>query len=322
MAHFTQLGLSSHQDQKPQGKTLPNLPSGRQHPQSNVDKAGSRQKLAALIASLTTTALLGLFVLESGCSKESGKTETIAPPSQTAATQAPAQMLTTPAAVANQPPAKKKSRQRRLSASTYANPAFGVSFQYPKEDSLKEGDEASVELHNVGLLEMNFIRPGGTTISVVELPRKVYTGTDFNSAFFNVSVNPKLSAADCEQFAFAERDDPGRDSVAASKTKVGATEFHAVEGFAEEADNQADVKYYHVFQNSSCYEFALGLETVEEATTDKMKPGVKPVDRNEVFRKLRWILSTVKIQPLEKSDLQVATQTPAQPTNTEITAVH
>jgi hypothetical protein len=169
---------------------------------------------------------------------------------------------------------------------------------------------------------MNFIRPGGTTISVVELPRKVYTGTDFNSAFFNVSVNPKLSAADCEQFAFAEKDDPERDSVATSKTKVGATEFHAVEGFAEEADNQADMKYYHVFQNGSCYEFALGLETVEEATTDKVKPGVKPVDRNEVFRKLRWILSTVKIQPLEKSDLQVATETPAQPTNTEITAAH
>ena len=96
--------------------------------------------------------------------------------------------------VASQAPAKKKARQRKLSASTYANPSYGVSFRYPKNGSLKEGDEANLELDGLGPVEMNFVQPGGTTISAVELPRKLYAGTDLNTAFFNVSVNPKLTS--------------------------------------------------------------------------------------------------------------------------------
>jgi hypothetical protein len=160
---------------------------------------------------------------------------------------------------------------------------------------------------------------------VVELPRKSYAGTDFNSAFFNVSVNPKLTADECEQFAFAETDARESNPAKTSKTRFGATEFYAAEGFTEEENNQADVKYYHVFQNSSCYEFALGLETIQEAIPDSINSAVKLVDRNEVFRKLHWILSTVKIQPVaapEKPVPEVATDTPPVTTKPAITAAH
>jgi len=231
--------------------------------------------------------------------------------------------VTTPAtpadAIASQPPAKKKSRQRKLSASTYTNPVYGVSFRYPKYDSLKEGDEATVELGDFGPLEMNFVQPGGTTISTVKLPHKFYAGTDFNSAFFNVSVNSKLTADECEQFAFPETGDSQTDPVAISKTKFGDTEFRAVEAVAGAENNEADVKFYHVFQNGSCYEFALGLETADESIPDVTKPAahkpaIKPVDRNEVFRQLNWILSTVKIQPTAAPQTivpEVAADTPA-----------
>lgn len=172
---------------------------------------------------------------------------------------------------------------------------------------------------------MNFVHPGGTTISMVELPRKLYSGTDFNSAFFNVSVNPKLTAAECEQFAFPESGGPQTGPVTTSKTKIGATEFDSVEGFAGEENNQADVKFYHVFQNGNCYEFALGLETVAAGVPDEIKPGVKPVNQNEVFRQLNWILSTVKIQPgaaPEKPVPEVATGTSPDQTNMANTEAH
>jgi hypothetical protein len=329
MAHFTQLGLSPNQDQKPQGKTPPKPSSEGQRPQANAEKTGGKQELAALISSLIATALLGVFVLESGCSKESGKTA-IATPNQTATSQALPQILTMPAststvAVANPSPARKKSRQRKLSASTYTNSAFGVFFQYPKDGSLTEGVEATLKLDDLGLPEMNFVRPGGTTISVVELPRKSYAGTDFDSAFFNVSVNRKLNADECEEFASAETDDQQGNPPASSKTRVGATEFHAVEGFTEGENEQADVKYYHVFQNGNCYEFALGMETVEESLPDAVKPAVQRVNHNEVFRKLHWMLSTVKIQPVvapEKPVPEVAADTPPVPTGAAITATH
>jgi len=320
MAHFTQLVLSGSPDNKPevkpQGKTQPDVSPEPQRPRSKERKPATKEKLAALAGSLIATAVLGVFVLQSGCSKEPNKTATIATPTQTNQTSAP--IVTTPVtptdAAASQAPAKKKSRQRKLSASTYTNPDYGVSFRYPKGDSLKEGDEASMELGSLGPLEMNFVQPGGTTVSTVELPRKFYAGTDFNSAFFNVSVNSKLTADECQQFAFPKAADLQTDPVTPSKTKVGATEFRTMEGFAEEENDAADVKFYHVFQNGSCYEFALGVETVAEGIADETKPVVKPVNRSEVFRQLNWILSTVKIQPIaspEKLVPEVAADTPA-----------
>ena len=333
MAHFTQLGLSGGPDKKPetkpQGKPLPKILPEAQHLHANVNKLTSKQKTATIVGSMIATSLLGVFLLESGCSKEPDKTASLAMPSQIAASQSPGSILTAPMAtstrVAIQPPAKKKSRQRKLSASAYTNPTYGVSFRYPSYDNLKEGEEANLELDGLGPLETNFIRPGGTTISEVELPRRLYAGTNFSAAFFNVSVNPKVTSAECEQFVSPESSDPETDPVTVWKTKVGPTEFHAVEGFAGRENKQADIKYYHVFQNGSCYEFALGLETAAEAVPDEVKSSLKPVDRDEVFRKLNWILSTVKIQAIalsEKTIPEVANVAPAPSTETAITQTH
>jgi hypothetical protein len=264
-------------------------------------------------------------VFESGCSKESSKTSAITPPnpsvSQPSAPIASVSTVITP--MATQPPAKKTSRQRKLSASTYTNPEYGVSFRYPKYDNLMEGDDANLELDGLGPVETNFVEPGGTTISTVELPRKFYTGTDFETAFFNVSVNSKLTAEECGRFAFPETDNPKTDHVTISKAKIGPTEFQAVETFAETETNEADVKFYHVFQNGSCYEFTLGLETTAQANSDEPRPRAKLVDSNEVFRQLNWMLSTVKIQPVaapEKPAPELATDTPL--TNAAITEAH
>ncbi len=323
MPHFTQLGLSGNSE-PPKGKTSRNESSAEHRPNSNATQLSNKKKTAVLVGSLIATSLLGVFLLESGCSKESDKAAIIAPLSQTIPSQQQAPIVTLPATTASEPVAKKKSRQRKLSASTYTNPTYGVSFRYPKYGTLQEGDKASLELNGLGPVEMNFVQPGGTTISAVELPRKLYAGTDFNAAFFNVSVNPKITAEECEQFAFPETSNQGTDPVATSKTKVGATEFHAVEGFAGEENKEADLKYYHVFQNGSCYEFALGLETAVDSTSDEVKPPSKLVDRNEVFRKLNWILSTVKIQPVAapKAVPEVASTTPTVPDTTTITEAH
>jgi hypothetical protein len=327
MTHFTQLGLSGSPDKKPETKTQTPSPKGPS-PHSNEKQPTKKQRTAALAGSLIATALLGVFVFESGCSKESAKTSSIAPPNPPVAGQLslPIAAVSTTITPANsQPLAKKKSRQRKLSASTYTNPTYGVSFRYPKYDNLKEGDDANLELDGLGPVEMNFVQPGGTTISAVELPRRLYAGTDFNTAFFNVSVNPKMTAEECEQFAFPETADTKADPVTISKTKIGPTEFHAVEAFAETESNEADVKFYHVFQSGSCYEFTLGLETAAESNSDQPKPGVKPVDGNEVFRQLNWMLSTVKIQPIstpEKISPEVAAERPSAPTTAAITEAH
>ena len=97
-----------------------------------------------------------------------------------------------------------------------------------------------------------------------------------------------------------------------SKLLLGDLELRATEAVSGEGSRQSDSKYFHVFQNGSCYEFALNV------TTDKSAEGVtKHVDRDKVFSRLEQILSTVKINSVTpevtaETKAPAATETPAQ----------
>lgn len=92
-----------------------------------------------------------------------------------------------------------------------------------------------------------------------------------------------------------------------SKLLVGDLGLRATEAVSGEGTRQSDSKYFHVFQNGSCYEFALNITTV--ASEDGL---IKHVDRDKVFDRLEKILATVKINPVATPD--VTAETPAAPT--------
>jgi hypothetical protein len=75
-----------------------------------------------------------------------------------------------------------------------------------------------------------------------------------------------------------------------SKLMLGDLELRATEAVSGEGARQSDSKYFHIFQNGSCYEFALNVTT--NASEDGL---VKHVDRDKVFTRLEQILATVKI---------------------------
>ena len=89
-----------------------------------------------------------------------------------------------------------------------------------------------------------------------------------------------------------------------SKLLIGDMELRATEAVSGEGTRQSDSKYFHVYQNGACYEFALNV------TTDASEEGlVKHVDRDKVFSRLEQILATVKIAPIAAPE--VAAETPA-----------
>jgi hypothetical protein len=91
-----------------------------------------------------------------------------------------------------------------------------------------------------------------------------------------------------------------------SKLLIGDMELRATEAVSGEGTRQSDSKYFHIYQNGACYEFALNV------TTDASEDGlVKHVDRDKVFSRLEQILATVKIAPVAAPE--VATETPATP---------
>src|SRR5206468_7684905 len=145
--------------------------------------------------------------------------------------------------------AKARTRKRRPATVSYVNPEYGISFSFPRAYGLKSGDAAQLSWGDLGPFQLDFVHPGGVTLAGVQLPGNSYPGTDFNSGFLNLSVNPRMTAEACTQFAFPEaktsssdsgeatasKDAPEESKVAdkttetATKVKIGAVEFTEAE---------------------------------------------------------------------------------------------
>lgn len=92
-----------------------------------------------------------------------------------------------------------------------------------------------------------------------------------------------------------------------SKLMLGNLELQSAEAVAGEGDRQSDTKYFHLFQNGGCYEFALNVTTLAHET----EGGMKHADRDKVFNRLSAILATVKINPVAAPE--VTASAPAAP---------
>ena len=160
-----------------------------------------------------------LLLVTNGCSKGSSKvvnSEAASPitPSAIVPSAAPVATAVPPAAVTPKP--AKKRVQRKAPMASYSEPAYGVSFRYPKGYLLKTGDEPQRDLAGLGPVQTDFVQPGAVTVAALELPRASYPGTDFTSGFFSVSVNSEISQEQCEQFAFPKMDSAASQSGAIS----------------------------------------------------------------------------------------------------------
>ena len=324
MNQFTQLNLNGKPEVKPAGQT-PKLPQRPMPNKPGDNKNTHKPKTITIVGSAVAISIMGIALFQSvGCSK-AAKTTISAPTTQ--ASNQPA--MPAPASVATTEPVTKKPIKKvakaKIPTATYSNKDFGLSYRYPKYDTLKQGDDAKVEWNGLGPVPMNFSQPGGTTLSAVELPNGLYPGTDFATAFFNANVAPKLTEEQCSQFSALDMvpSNQSSDSNSASnfkdanasntasttkqaspsKVKIGNTEFSEMETISGD-DKQADAKYYHVYKNGNCYEFTLGMETASVGDDET----VTPVNRSQVFHKLEWILATVKIAVPET---QETTPTPA-----------
>ena len=284
-------------------------------------------------SALIFAAVLIVCSVTVGCSSD--KPKPVTSTNQNPVTQPEVQLPTMPApavqAAAKRAP--KKVVRRKHATVSYTDKNSGVTFEYPRRYAIETG-EAATSLLASNPLAMNFVQPGGVALAAVELPETGFANTDFSSAFFNVSINKTLAADQCTEFAVpqpkvappASSSESASTTVAtpaavqvtterpsdvqtasSSKLMLGDLELRATEAVTGEGTRQSDSKYFHVFQNGSCYEFALNVTTV--ASQDGV---MKHVDRDKVFNRLEKILATVKINPIAA---EVTAEAP-QPTST------
>jgi hypothetical protein len=286
-----------------------------------------KNNLEKTAGALLFAALLIVCSIAVGCSSDKPKPATST--SQTVAQNTSAMTMTTagstpaPVQTATAKPAPKRIVHRRPATLTYADKTSGVSFQYPRKYDLKTGDDAGKLIASIPL-PMNFAQPGGVALAAVELPEAIYNGNDLAAAFFNVSINKNLTAEQCEEFLAPQpspsspQPDPSAtpnnaatpvdaslQAAQPSKLILGDLELQGTEAVTGEGIRQSDAKYFHVFQNGACYEFAVNVTT---AAPDSQL-AMKHVDREKAFQQLEKILATVKVEAVAAPE--VAASAPA-----------
>jgi hypothetical protein len=288
-------------------------------------------------STLIFAALLIACSLAVGCSSEKPKTESsitqspiMQPTPQITTSSVPS---ATPVQQAPNPVHKRVVRKSPPTV-TYADDVTGVSFQYPRKYALKTG-EAAKELVSSAPIPMDFVQPGGVALAAVELPDSVYPHSDLASASFEVSVNKTLTSDQCSEFSVPQPNpaaptDPAIQATAQlatppisksgdRKLMIGDMELVSAETSATEetkVPQEESSKYFHVFQNGACYEFALKIATTKLDAPATTKPSPNQINRDEVFQRLEKILATVKINPVVTPEVNAEVKTNPQPTET------
>jgi hypothetical protein len=296
--------------------------------ENNFDKTSTLIFAALLIACSLTV----------GCSSDKPKPVSSTNPSPIAQPTPPITTTSVPAATPVEQAAVKHVHRKIVRkvppTVTYVDSVSGVTFQYPRKYALKTGDAAK-ELVSSGPIPMDFVQPGGIALAAVALPDSAYPNSDLASAFFNVNVNKTLTADQCSEFSVPQANpaapaDPSVQATAQlatpplSKLMIGDMELESAEtNAADKTTNnpgQESSKYYHVFQNGACYEFALKVATARLDAATTTKPTPNHIDRDEVFHRLETILATVKINPVTAPEVNAEANSNTQPASPEAPA--
>src|SRR5579859_764814 len=294
------------------------------------------------INALAFAAVLIVCSLAVGCSSD--KPKPVSSNDQVPVAQPQPQSAPAPVMQAESNPAPKKIVHRKPATVNYADKTYGVTFEYPRRYAIETGTAAAdllmgnpipmnfvqpggVALAAVELPETNYVNTDFSSaffnVSVnktltadqcsefaVPQPKTVTPVTPApETTVAATDSTPKQESAPTSDSQASAQPAPSTEQAAKSsdsnsKLLLGDLELRATEAVSGQGTRQSDSKYFHVYQNGACYEFALNV------TTDASEEGlVKHVDRDKVFSRLEQILATVKIAPLTVPE--VAAETPA-----------
>jgi hypothetical protein len=249
--------------------------------------------------------LAAIMIATAGCSRSSLVQADHAPgqpPSKSAAKIAalghPA--VTTPVRVlSGRKLTIEKREQKHETARHFDDDVYGVSFDFPKNYDLHEGDLPDMDrgLGYIGRIPMEFSAPGGVRLATIEVPRGAHPGTDFVNAFLTVSVVPHVTAAQCAEFGTVEGDE-----TPWLTRKIGGIEFHGRKETAAASMHQYSGTYFHGHAEHSCYEIGYGIATAGYGAMD----GVKKVNNQAVLQKLERILDSITINAPKGDDNSAA----------------
>jgi hypothetical protein len=133
---------------------------------------------------------------------------------------------------------------------TFTDKSFGVVVRHPRTFSQQDAQPV--------FLRSNFVDPAGIlTLHARDIPREVYSGSNFVGGTFGLAVDPAIrSEGTCRQFGSTP---PG---YTLSRTLAGIR--YAQTQIVGVGMGKADIVYHlHTFQNGFCYEFTVEFDQAD-----------------------------------------------------------
>jgi len=181
--------------------------------------------------------------------------------------------------------------------SVYNNPAYGVTFRYPRNYVLKEEldpDDDAYLVEKQRALQAN--QPGAIVVATLVIPDDAYPNTTFAGGHLQLAVNPHATAESCRAFLALP------DSLA-----LGITDETIVQGMTlywhdggSFTDSTARASRDYVgFGNGTCYEFFL-----EASSSSAVYSGVPvvPADFAKFLRPLEKAVLSLEVRPSPTSN--------------------
>ena len=172
---------------------------------------------------------------------------------------------------------------------TYTNKAYGFSFRYPSDWTLKEGEPVDLSWGYLGQVESSM--PHGTMVAAVVAPHEPDDGDNFAPYFLSVSIDSGLAADACGRFApngpYDVPPQPGTPPI----VKLGSISFAQAADDDGGLGHQRYARYYRVFRNRTCYEIEIGFVAPKDFETEDEH------SENVEFEVINPILATITIRP-------------------------
>ena len=180
-------------------------------------------------------------------------------------------------------------KPRVLKPVSYKSRDYGVSFAYPWQYEFvnaktiaESSDEASLRPKSDG-------HDSEMTLARIDIPKGDYEGTNFESGYFTLSLDPKLTESECKaSFHVLEGGKIEKDTV----NGVG---FDWIDIETEDGGEASKVRQYKTYSNGTCYEVEMGVKTHNQ---DGLAQEVNP---DSVMLRLDSILRTMQIGPNQKT---------------------
>ena len=208
------------------------------------------------------------------------------------------------AATASSPArAARKEFAREAPLSIYHNPEAGISFRYPRNYSLEEGDVQESSFFLKRQEDLDGEQPGATLIATVQIPEDGYPNTTFEHGSLQLVINEAGTEKTCREARLVDPSGNGPRT-----TTIQGIVFRWNERESETAGTEIVERAYAGYSQSTCYEFLLTVAAEEAPDPDGFR---KPADIKKIMKHLEKVVGSLQIftksaRPPAESDEETA----------------